>query len=346
VDLVATRDSNQDDGAPQVARHRAPAAAPLIAGLLTRERFDLVHIEGFYLIQHLRAVDPQRRPPTLLVEHNIEYRLWEQRADGAPPDRRPGLIAAADSTRAAEIAAWHRADRCAALTEPDCAEIEGETGQSVALVPDGCDHLERPAPRSVRRPEAEPSCVLVGNFGYEPTVDGATWFLDEVLPPLRERSPEIRIDLVGASPPPHLIDAANRAPGVRLHANVRRVEPYLEAAAVVICPLRVGGGVKVKVLEGLAQGKAIVSTPIGMQGLESASGTAAVVAEEPEDFAAAIARLIRDPHLRRHYEREAVRFANTQLPTWDEAADQLLSVYRDFRGERIDRGSVLAQSGA
>jgi polysaccharide biosynthesis protein PslH len=320
--------------APQIARHRSAGAARRVAELLATRSFDVLHVEGFYLWPCLEEVAQADLPPILLVEHNIEHSLWAQRAENRQGVERRRMAAAADATRAAELEAWERAELCAAVTPADRAAIEAHLGRSVALVPNGVDHLGSAEGGSAALNGSGPAggsaprVAMVGNFGYEPNADGAMWFIEEVLPRLRARAPEALLELVGASPPLSLRDAARFVDGVELHADVPSVAPYLERAEVVICPLRVGGGIKVKTLEALAAGKATVTTSVGAQGLERASGRALVVRDDPGEFAATVAQLLDDVGLRRELEGSARAFVRSELPRWDGCASELLGLWR------------------
>jgi glycosyltransferase involved in cell wall biosynthesis len=287
--------------APQVARHRCQEATVGILRLLRAGHFDLVHVEGFYLWQHL----PRARPPAVLVEQNVEWQLFEQQ--GRHDD--------AAATRRAELGAWHDADVLGAITTEDCGVMSDCTARDPHLIPDGADHLRMSPRRRFRRPGRR--LVMVANFGYSPNVDGALWLAGEVLPRLRCAVPDAELQLVGTSPPAQVRALAGH--GIEVTGRVPDVAPYLDAADVVLCPLRYGGGVKVKMLEAIRLGKAIVSTPIGCQGLNGARG-AVRVAASAEDFAAAAADLLRDPAQRLRAEDAA---AAVQLPSWDDAAEAL-----------------------
>jgi glycosyltransferase involved in cell wall biosynthesis len=132
---------------------------------------------------------------------------------------------------------------------------------------------------------------------------------------------------VGFAPPPRLYDLAARCANVEVVGEVPSVAPVLAAADVVLCPLRIGGGVKVKVLEALAAGKAVVTTPVGAQGLgDVVAANGLVVQESTEALALATADLLRFPRRRRTLERRA-REAVSALPTWDDAAKALRACY-------------------
>ena len=144
---------------------------------------------------------------------------------------------------------------------------------------------------------------------------------------MRERVPATRVLLVGNAPPPEVLALCCGA--VEATGRVARVEPYLDRAAVVVSPLRIGGGIKVKGLEALRRGKAVVSTAVGVQGLGPDVEDAIAVADDPARFADACVRLLLDRGERRRLERRALAVAGS-LPTWDEAAADLLDCYREL----------------
>lgn len=310
----------------QVLRHRARAVPPVLAD----GDYDVIHVEGFYLMQHLRSLAPR---PTVLVEQNIEYQLWEQRAAHSAGPVAWRHRREAERTRRAEREAWRRADVVAALTEEDRAVMAAAGIRNVRLVPDGIARLDiqpRPTP-----PDAPPVVTFVGNFAYEPNVDAAVHFRRFVLPLVAKAVPGVHLMLVGNAPPPQV--QALAGPAVTVTGRVPDVGRYVEEATVVVCPLRVGGGVKVKMLDALAHGKAVVSTSVGAQGLGAAVRDAVAIADTPADMAAAIVDLFRDPGRRSELEHAALRHAAT-LPTWDDAAAALLDCYdRAASGrERLD----------
>ena len=309
----------------QVARHSSARASRAVQEALRRRPPDVVHVEGFYLAQHLpRHVEA----PVLLVDQNIEAALWEQRAAWATdPHERAAAADEARRCQAAELAAWARADLCAFVTDDDAVLARSlAPGLRSVVIPDGVDHLLRSSDPVEPVPALSgPSLVFVGNFAYEPNLDAARFLLDQVLPRVRAELPDARLLLVGNGPPPWLRDQA-AAVGATVTGWVPSVRPYLMAADVVVCPLRIGGGVKVKVLEALSLGCAIVTTPVGAQGLPRGPQAPLVVEPEPEAFASAAADVLRCPEQRVAL-RSAARDTARALPTWDEAAARLHAAY-------------------
>lgn len=137
-----------------------------------------------------------------------------------------------------------------------------------------------------------PSILFVGNFMHPANADAALWLGRSLLARVRAQHPAARLTIVGPSPPPEV--RALAGDGVEVTGEVADVMPYLAAAAVVAAPVRVGGGMRVKVLEALAAGKAVVATPLAVEGLDVTSGEQLLVAEGEARFAAALTGLLAD----------------------------------------------------
>jgi polysaccharide biosynthesis protein PslH len=322
--------------AAQVACHASSDASAFVDAVVTNGWFDVVHVEGFYLVQHL----PRRSPvPVLLVEQNVEFQLWRQRmelATGADERRRAFLQYRL--TREAEIRAWRTATACAAVTDEDRSVMRRVTPEvDVTVVPDGADHLALPGHVAAAD---DRTVVLTGNFGYQPTSDAALWFCSKILPLLEARVPDVRVLLVGTDPPAEVRALARG--NVVVTGRVPEIGPYLDQATVVVCPLRVGGGVKVKVLEALRRGKPTVTTSVGAQGLGEGASDAVRIADDAAAFAADVVELLEEPRKAHALARAARAFATT-LPTWDDAATALLDCYGDLA--RIRRRALSRAPG-
>jgi glycosyltransferase involved in cell wall biosynthesis len=307
----------------QVARHACPAATAYVEGLLRRDEVDLVHAEGFYMTQHIPELCDV---PVVLVEQNVEYELWRQRVETAgDAATRRSLFLAYRQTRELELAAWRKASVCAAVTEDDRRAMRRALpGLDVRLIPDGADHVPLRRHEPAPEPETAPTIVLVGNYAYQPNVDAAVHLCRDILPSVLDRVPNAHVFLVGNAP-----DAEVRALAgahVTVTGRVVSVTAYLDRADVVVLPLRVGVGVKVKMLEALRRGKAIVTSPVGLQGLAGAE-TCVLVADDAPTFAAATVDVLKRPDERKRLEQAALAFA-AGLPTWDDAANALAATYR------------------
>jgi len=140
------------------------------------------------------------------------------------------------------------------------------------------------------------SLLFFGAISYHPNTDGLLFFLREVLPRVKMRYPAITLRIVGPFVPPEIQSRAGD--GIEVTGLVDDIRPYLERAAVVIVPLRIGGGTRFKILEAMAMGKAIVSTTVGAEGIDARDGSEILLADQPEAFAIQIGRLLEDAALR------------------------------------------------
>jgi glycosyltransferase involved in cell wall biosynthesis len=302
-----------------VRRHGSGPARRFLRGPMAAA-FDVVHVEGHFLMPLL---PPVLRRRAVLVEHNLESELFRQVAR-----RRSGLgrlraLLEYYLTRRDERQAWRSARLVAALTEEDVRAVAAAVGSGrVRWTPNGSDHL--PA-TTIEPVPALPGhrLVFVGNFAYGPNAEATRDLLDRILPAVRAAVGAVSLALVGAAPPAWLLRAAVADPGLEVTGAVPDVGPWLRAATVVVAPLWVGGGVKVKVIEALAFKKAVVTTAVGARGLPAGS---VVRADGPAEFVAAVVELLRSEPRRREQEARA-REAVGRLPSWDHAAELLAACW-------------------
>ena len=167
--------------------------------------------------------------------------------------------------------------------------------------------------------------VFTGSMSYRPNVDAALWFADEVLGRVRAQVPEARFFVVGNRPHPRL-SALHERDEVQVTGWVPDVAPFLSAATVYVVPMRMGSGTRLKLLQALAAGKAVVSTPTGAQGLDVRDGRELRLAANAEDFAQAVVALLQDPAQREALGRAGREFVRTHYD-WAVIAPRLLRVY-------------------
>jgi glycosyltransferase involved in cell wall biosynthesis len=170
----------------------------------------------------------------------------------------------------------------------------GRDRDRVFVVPNGTV-----APGAVRSDrERDGEVVFVGTLGYEANADAAIYFRSRVLPLLAGAYPGARFVVIGLNPPPE-VQALHDGQACIVVGSVPDVTPHYETASVVAVPIRKGGGTRLKVLEALAHGKAVVSTSLGAEGLDLRPGVDLEIADDAGSFATACARLLKDAALRR-----------------------------------------------
>ena len=177
--------------------------------------------------------------------------------------------------------------------------------------------------------------MFVGKMDYRPNVDAVVWFVDAVLPLVRSVVPGFELSIVGRDPVPR-VRALARRPGVRVVGRVHDTVPYLHGSAVAVVPLRAGSGSRLKVLEAMATGTPLVSTTIGVEGLDVEPGRHFVAADGPVEYADAIVDLLGDPARRRQLADEGRRLVERQYG-WPAAVEQLAAVHEQTIAEHRGR---------
>jgi len=294
--------------------------------LVARDNFDVITTE-------FGAMAAYNLPSTtrlVLDEHNIEYDILRRTAlaEGGGHFLSPRKLYNRVNylkLRREERAAWRRFDGVTVPSKRDMQIVQRDVpGKLAAVVPNAVDtDYFRPA-----GVPTEPGTILFfGAINYFPNTDGVLFFLDEVFPFVKRLHPRARLLIVGQQPPASISGRASD--DVTVTGLVDDIRPYIERAAVVIVPLRIGGGTRLKIVEAMAMGKPIVSTHLGAEGLEVDDGENILLADRPEEFADQVARVLGDPALAARLGESARRCAEARY-TWRSAVDRLERFYQEL----------------
>jgi polysaccharide biosynthesis protein PslH len=233
--------------------------------------------------------------PVVLFQHNVEAMIWERRNKVAGnPVMRLYMGEQWRRMRTVERAQCLRFDHVVAVSPEDAAVFREAYGVvRVSSVPTGVDtDFFRPSGTVSRKPG---SIVFTGSMDWMPNEDGMVWFVEEILPRIERAIPEATLTIVGRNPTSRVKALADGRPRISVTGTVPDVRPYLEAASVVVVPLRVGGGTRIKIYEAMGMERAVVSTTIGAEGLDVRDGKHIVLADDPDAFADAVIGLLRSP---------------------------------------------------
>lgn len=321
--------------APDMAlRLRSEAFAAALAVLLRAERFDAVQIEGIELAWAIPAVRAASAARIVLDCHNAETELQRRAGQGdrARPGRWPAAVySAIQAGRLREYERWalRAADAVIAVSEEDQRHLAAlaDDGRPIACIPNALAvddyRWDGLVPESARF-----DLVFTGKMDYRPNVDGVLWFAEAVWPLVRKARPATTWAVVGQRPHARLT-VLRAQPGITVTGRVVEVQPYLAGAAVYIVPLRVGSGTRLKLIESMAAGCAVVSTTVGAEGFPVESGRELVLADTPGEFAAAVLALLADPARRTALGEQARAFAaqydwRQVAPLFDRVYDDLL----------------------
>ncbi len=272
-----------------VAKHYRRRFQAVLDDLLAQQPFDLVQVEWTPYAAYCRAGGPAH----VIATHNIEAQIWRRRAATArQPLARMYFGWQAAKMRRFEAEAFRHARAVTAVSADERKMAAAEGAACASVVPNGVDLDDfRPQPA----PIIPGRMTFVGALDWYPNQDAAAFFARAVLPAIRARDPRAHLRVVGRRPPAALRRELAAQPGVELVGEVADVRPLVAEAALVLAPLRIGGGSRIKILEALAMEKAVLATSIGAEGLAAEPGRHLEVADDAEALAAAAVALLAAP---------------------------------------------------
>lgn len=311
-----------------------PGLQKAIDRMLASERFDVVNLEFPYL-GHLnfRQAPPGSPPPVVVVgSHEIAYDLGRQFAATSKTVGRR-LYAGLNwrKLRRDELAAYRQADGVSVCSSDDEIRLHNDIpGVSTAVVPNAAD-VDFFQPR-VTDPAADGhTVVFFGLLSTMPNIDGVKHLVADIWPRIAAKHPDARLKIVGGRASNEL--QALAGPNITFTGFVDDLRPHLASASVIVVPLRLGGGTRLKIVEAMAMGKPIVSTSLGAEGIQAKNGRDILIEDDAEGFAAAVSRVLSNAQLAREIGGSARELAVARY-SWRGAAQTLDGFYRQLLEER------------
>ena len=329
-------------------RAYSPAFERAVLDVLANNPYNVVHIESIEMAPYAMAAKRTRKrvgahgrpaasPPRFVLDDlNAEFLLQKRvfETDLRRPSRWVGAVYSFIQWR--RLARYEKqvcctVDRVIAVSEWDRGALTGlYGGADIHVVPNGIDaqHYLAYAPAGGEPSSAGgPNLVFTGKMDFRPNVDAMLWFCEEILPRIRAKIPDVRLTIVGQQPSP-AVRALGGLLGVSVTGFVPDVRPYVAAGDVYVVPMRMGGGTRLKVLEAMVMGKAVVSTALGCEGYGLTPGREAIVADDPAAFAEGVVALLGDAERRAALGANARDFAASRYD-WSRIVPMLERAY-DF----------------
>lgn len=313
-----------------VLAHKSTDYARAVRRFMGESDIGLMHIDTIGLAPY-RALAAGR--PCVLTHHNIESRLMERRAEVETDLLHKFYVGTqARRLRAYEASQSPAFDMNIVMSPIDERELrEIAPGTATAIVPNGVDtDYFQPSVEG-----HEKAAIYTGGMNMYANKDAVLYFLKDIWPAVLREHPDARFYAIGQDPPEELREHARREPSVVVTGYVDDVRPYVRKAAVYVVPLRVGGGTRLKVLDALAQGKAIVSTSLGCEGIAATDGRNIRIEDTPEGFSARVNALFSDAETRRVLGTAARELAVSQYG-WGAIGAGLQQVYEDVLRSKSD----------
>ena len=277
-----------------VTRFHSEAFEEKIGEVLRENQFDLILLEGIYLMQYIDAIRENTKAKVLLRPQNVEYIIWQRLAEkerSAIVSRYFGLLA--ERMQEFEVENMNKADILIPVSEADLKIFleQGCTLPHIAIptgyVFDGLPPI---------REDEENAVAFIGGMDWMPNREGVEWFLDRVWDIVLEQVPDAKLYLAGRNFPDDLNKEEKQ--GVHIVGEVEDAREFLLSKSILIVPLFAGSGMRVKIVEAMSLGRAIVSTAVGAESLACTDGKDILITDRPGSFARSVIKLLKDQELR------------------------------------------------
>ena len=258
--------------------------------LLTREKFDIIQLEGLYLAPYLETIRTYSDAKVVMRAHNIEHEIWTRTASKEKGPKKWYLSHLAGRIKNMELKYLNRYDAILPITGRDETMLK-TLGCSLPshVVPMGINAREMiPDHASLEFP----SVFHIGALDWMPNQEGLYWFFNHVWGKILDKHPDLRFYLAGRNAPDHFKKLLYR--NVIYVGEVKDAHDFIRSKAIMVVPIMSGSGLRIKIIEGMALGKAIVTTSIGTEGIATTNGKNIFISDGPDEFAKHVCKLVED----------------------------------------------------
>jgi len=263
-----------------VSRFFTPDMDMQLTNILRKEKFDVIHLESLFVTPYIGTIRRLSKAKIVLRSHNLEYMIWERLAKkSGNPARKMYLNVLAKQLKKYELDVLSGIDGIVSISFED-AEKYRKICPDVPLIniPFGIDLDEYQPSKSI----IQGSFFHLGSLSWKPNFEGAAWFLKEIWPVFHSKHPETRFLLAGRDIPESLSSIAPA--GVEIVGEVPDAKDFIASSGIMIVPLRVAGGIRVKIIEGMALCVPVLSTNVRAEGLNCTDGKDILIADTEKKF--------------------------------------------------------------
>jgi glycosyltransferase involved in cell wall biosynthesis len=286
---------------------------------------DLIHVEHFHMADCLLRAQASKLYPKVIGEQGVEYLILERLAQVEKnPVKKLAARLEARRIKPFEVGICNSFDSCIEVSHEDKEMIEQAGVKKPVYV--AINGVDAGYFASGGKEVTEPSIIFVGTFKFFGNQDAVKWMLSEVWPQVKIRQPSARFYIVGNQPPAWL--RQRKEPGLEVTGWVPNLAEYMQKCRVVVAPLRMGSGTKLKILEAMSMGKPVVATSIGAEGIGAVDGREMLIRDDPRQFAEAVADCLNDPALAGRLGGNARLLIRNNF-SWEKSAGQLNRAYQE-----------------
>lgn len=294
--------------------------------LLQNKQFDVVQLEGLYVCPYIPVIRKYSDAKIVYRAHNIEHEIWERTALLANGLKKLYIKILAERIKAFEKGYLNKYDLLVPITERDGIILNhlgnikpsyvSSTGIDTKVLIPHSKNLEHP------------SLFHIGSLEWGPNQEGLLWFIDRCWPKIHERFPDLKFYIAGRKAPEWLAKRFN-GPNIVFEGEVPNAYEFMNSKSIMIVPLFSGSGMRIKIIEGMALGKPIVTTPIGTEGISTMSGKNILIADNEQEFIRDIEQLINDKDLFRMIGINAIEYIHDKFDNL-ELAGSLIGFYKEY----------------
>lgn len=320
-----------------IERDDLPLMQNTVNQLIREGDFQFIHADQLTMVQFaIRGASayPDKKPKVIFDAHNAVWTIVERMKETAWFILKPILAVEAKRVKQYEGELLKTVDHVLAVTELDRILLEealnfsnpvnAECVSTLTVIPIAVDTEKL---RPIERKVGSKNIVTLGTLHYPPNADGIRWFLTEVFPLVQTRVPESTLTIIGKNPPQDFLELAGRNPRrIKVTGYVDDLVPYLEESALMVVPVRAGGGMRVRILEAFAYAMPVVTTTIGLEGIHGTPDQNVLVADTPGDFAERTIELLEDAALQEKLAANGRELAKNKYD-WKAVLSAMIPIY-------------------
>jgi polysaccharide biosynthesis protein PslH len=259
--------------------------------VLEEEEFDVVILESLFMTPYISTLRRQSKASIVLRSHNVEYQIWSRMAKATTNlARKTYLNYLASKLKEYEMEVMEKVDAVVAISADDGRRY-GRLGlkKPIAVIPFGIKPEDYPVFKPTKRPLR---LFHLGSMDWQPNVEGLVWFLEEIRPLIHKRFPDLEFHAAGRYMPEFLLES--KYPGTFISGEVNDAKEFMMKGDIMVVPLLSAGGIRVKIIEGMAFGLPVISTAIGAEGIRYEKNKNIVIATDAEGFLSGLELLLTD----------------------------------------------------
>lgn len=303
--------------------------------ILSQNEFDIIQLEGLYLAPYIDLLKRHSKAKIVMRAHNLEFEIWQRVKENTKnPLKKLYLKNLTRKLRKFELSYLANYDLLLPITDRDGKQYKalGFKNDIYTLVT-GIDASRYQSDLSACN---HPTIFHLGSLDWEPNLEGLRWFLANIWPKITKKHPKIKFHIAGRNASESNINYYKSIKNVIFDGEVENANDYINSKAIMIVPLLSGSGMRIKILEGLALSKAIVTTEVGIEGIHALDQTEVMIAKDQDEFISKLFQLIENKSLFEKISKNAKAFISREFDN-EQIVKKLVEKYEKLLLKKIEK---------